>query len=290
MHWTTTRFTIDLNEPRVMGVLNLTPDSFSDGGQLQATGAALKQAEAFIRQGACLLDLGAESSRPGAAPVPAKEEWSRLRPTLTALLGLGVPISVDTCKPEVMQRALELGVDVINDIQALRAPGAVELLRRFPRAGVCLMHMRGEPLRMQQMTHYQDAGYEVAQFLSERAQAVRAEGVDARRIVLDPGYGFAKTAPQSLAVQRSASLQALGYPLLAGWSRKSILGWITGAVVAERLGSSVAAALVAAQAGARVIRVHDVGATVQALRTWAAMQGDPWPRMPRSELGQGSQQ
>ncbi len=273
MHWTTSRFRVDLSRPRVMGIVNLTPDSFSDGGRWSSPANALCHAEQLLRDGAELLDLGAESSRPGAPRIGADEEWQRLQPALKAVLRFGVPISIDTCKTEVMARALDLGADVINDIQALQAPGALELLAAHPSAGVCLMHMRGAPAQMQQLTQYDDIGQEVSDFLAAQAQALRERGVAGDRIVLDPGYGFAKTATQNIALHRHAALRALGYPLLAGWSRKSTLGWITGASVQVRLASSIAAALAAAAAGARVLRVHDVAATVQALRCWGALQG-----------------
>lgn len=271
MFWTTTRFRIDLTRPRVMGIVNLTPDSFSDGGLLADAHAAVRHAERLLREGAELLDLGAESSRPGAPQVPAELEWQRLAGPLQAVLRLGVPVSVDSCKPEVMARALDSGADIINDIQALQAPGALTLLAAHPRAGVCLMHMRGNAAQMQSLTSYQDIATEVCDFLAERATVLRAAGMNADRIVLDPGYGFAKTAAQNLQLQASPRLRQLGYPLLAGWSRKSALGWISGAPVSERLPASLAAALAAAHSGARILRVHDVGATVQALRTWNAM-------------------
>lgn len=267
MHWITTRFSIDLSRPRVMGIVNLTPDSFSDGGR--DTVASLRHAEQLLRDGADLLDVGAESTRPGAPRVPADIEWARLVPVLAELLRFGVPISVDTCKPEVMRRALELGVDVINDVQALRAPGAEALLSASPRTGIVLMHMRGEPAQMQQLTHYADVAAEVVDFLHGRAAALQAQGVAPERMVLDPGFGFAKTPAQNLELQRRLRLDL---PWLAGWSRKSTIGWLTGAPTAERLPGSLAAALAAVQAGARILRVHDVAPTVQALRVWQALQ------------------
>lgn len=275
MHWTTTRFRIALDRPRVMGIVNLTPDSFSDGGAWIEPSIALRHAEQLLREGADILDLGAESSRPGAPRVDAEEEWRRLRPVLAGVLSLGVPVSVDTCKTAVMARALDLGADIVNDIQALRDEGALELLAAHPGAGVCLMHMRGDPGSMQQQTAYADLAGEVMGFLSERAQALRERGVAADRIVLDPGYGFAKTAAQNIELQRALAGRELGYPLLAGWSRKSTLGFISGAAVGDRLAASLAAALAAVQGGARLLRVHDVAATVQALRTWLAMVDNP---------------
>lgn len=275
MHWTTTRFRIALDRPRVMGIVNLTPDSFSDGGAWTEPSIALRHAEQLLREGADILDLGAESSRPGAPRVDAEEEWRRLRPVLAGVLSLGVPVSVDTCKTAVMARALDLGADIVNDIQALRDEGALELLAAHPGAGVCLMHMRGDPGSMQQQTAYADLAGEVIGFLGERAQALRERGVAADRIVLDPGYGFAKTAAQNIELQRALAGRELGYPLLAGWSRKSTLGFISGAAVGDRLAASLAAALAAVQGGARLLRVHDVAATVQALRTWLAMVDNP---------------
>lgn len=283
MHWTTTRFRLDLDQPRVMGIVNLTPDSFSDGGAWLDPRRALRHAEQLLREGAEVLDLGAESSRPGAPRVDADAEWQRLQPVLAGALRLGVPVSVDTCKTGVMARALDLGADIINDIQALRDPGALELLSAHPHAGICLMHMRGDPGSMQQQTAYADLAGEVTGFLAERAQALRERGVAADRIVLDPGYGFAKTAAQNIALQRALAQRDLGYPLLAGWSRKSTLGVITGAPVGDRLAASVAAALAAVQGGARVLRVHDVAATVQALRTWLAMVDNPQVQAPHEE-------
>ncbi len=271
MHWDTTRFRIELQHPVVMGIVNLTPDSFSDGGAWSSARDALRHCEALLTEGAAMLDLGAESSRPGAPFVPAEVEWQRLQPVLAGALSLGVPVSVDTCKPEVMQRALDLGVDVINDIHALTAPGADKALASHPRAGVCLMHMRGDPGSMQHMTGYGDVCDEVCAYLSGRAQALRGFGVAAHRIALDPGLGFAKTPAQNLALtQGLPRLVALQQPVLVGWSRKSTLGWVTGRPVGERLAASVGAALLAAQAGAHVLRVHDVAATVDALRVWRA--------------------
>ncbi len=271
MHWTTTRFRIDLSQPRVMGIVNLTPDSFSDGGRWCEAGAALRHAEQLLREGAELLDLGAESSRPGAPRVDADEEWRRLQPVLLGALRLGVPVSVDSCKTEVMARALDLGADIVNDIRALQAPGALELLAGHAAAGVVLMHMRGDPGTMQQQTDYVDLAQEVGSFLAQRAQALRERGVAADRIVLDPGFGFAKTAAQNLELQRVWAARPPDYPWLAGWSRKSTLGHLSGAAVADRLPGSIAAALAAVRAGARLLRVHDVGATVQALRVGLAM-------------------
>lgn len=271
MHWTTARFTLDLSEPRVMGIVNLTPDSFSDGGAWTDPRAAVRHAEQLLREGAEVLDLGAESSRPGAPRIDATDEWARLQPVLREVLRLGVPVSIDTCKAEVMRRALDDGADAINDIQALQAQGALEAVAAHPRAGVCLMHMRGEPGTMQQLTQYADVEAEVRASLLDSAQRAQTAGIAPDRIVLDPGFGFAKTPPQNWVLHAALPrLTALGFPVLAGWSRKSSLGWVTGRPVADRLPASVAAALSAAVGGARLLRVHDVAATVDALRVWRA--------------------
>lgn len=271
MNWLTTRHAIDLSEPRVMGIVNLTPDSFSDGGSLSDSAQALRRCEALLREGAHILDIGGESSRPGAEPVPADEEWRRVSPVLSAALGLGCPVSLDTVKTEVMQRALDLGVDIINDIQALSAPGAAEAIAAS-QAGVCLMHMHGEPRSMQVLTMQQaDVVSEVADFLRRRADLLLSLGVDPRRITLDPGIGFGKTVAQNFSLLAGQhALLALGYPVLAGWSRKSSLGAVTGRPVGDRLVGSVAAALAAVLHGARIVRVHDVAATVDALAVWRA--------------------
>lgn len=271
MIWQTTRFKIDLTHPRVMGIVNLTPDSFSDGGQLGGPAAAIAHCERLLAEGADILDIGGESSRPGAEPVPIDEEWCRVEPVLRAALRLGCPVSVDTMKAEVMQRAVDLGVDIINDIQALRAPGALAAVAPS-EAGICLMHMRGEPRSMQaEPPVYPDVVAEVAAFLGERAAALRALGVAADRIMLDPGIGFGKTVAQNFALMEGQrALLALGYPVLAGWSRKSSLGSVTGRVVGERVAASVAAALASVLHGARIVRVHDVAATVDAIKVWQA--------------------
>jgi len=270
MHWQTSRFKIDLSQPRVMGIVNVTPDSFSDGGQHADAGPAIEHCERLLREGADILDIGGESSRPGAAVLSADEEWARLAPVLRAAVGLGVPISVDTWKTEVMQRSLDLGVDIINDIKALQAEGAVQTVARSG-AGVCLMHMRGESVNMQQLTQYADVVWEVSAFLSERLAALADAGCDKERIALDPGYGFAKTPAQNFdLLRRQRELLALGLPLLVGWSRKSSLGTLTGRALDERLPASLAAALASIANGARIVRVHDVAATVDAIKVWQA--------------------
>jgi len=268
--WSTTRFEIDLSAVRVMGIVNVTPDSFFDGGRASAS-AALQHCEALLREGADLLDIGGESSRPGAEPVPWAQEWARVEPVLRGAMSLGVPLSVDTCKPEVMQRALDLGADIINDIAALREPGAMDVVAGHPQCGVCLMHMSGQPLTMQATPWHEDVVTEVRDFLLRRVEELSDRGVDRARIVLDPGIGFGKRVEDNFALIRGQqALLDLGLPVLAGWSRKSSLGAVTGKAAPDRLCASVAAALAAAQCGARILRVHDVDATVDALKVWRA--------------------
>jgi dihydropteroate synthase len=278
-HWRTTRFQIDLSRPQVMGIVNLTPDSFSGDGLADGgTSAALAQCEQLLRDGADLLDLGAESSRPGAPPVSAPDELQRLLPVLRQALRLGVPISVDTCKPAVMQTVLDLGVDIINDIWALRQAGALEVVAGHGVCGVCLMHMHREPQTMQVQPMAGQALPQVRAFLEGAAARTRGAGVTADRIVLDPGVGFGKTVAQNLEMLRHpAALLELGYPLVAAWSRKSTLGAVMSSAqepvpVGERLPGSLAAALLAVERGARIVRVHDVRETVGALRVWQAAQ------------------
>jgi len=269
--WQTTRFDIDLSRPQIMGIVNVTPDSFSDGGQYLSVKDALGQCERLVREGADILDIGGESSRPGAPSLSPAEEWARLAEVLKAAVSLGVPVSVDTCKTEVMHRALNAGVDIINDIRALEAPGAEAAVAAHPRCGICLMHMQGEPATMQSRPVYPDVVAEVKGYLAQRLDVVRALGVGSTRITLDPGIGFGKTPAHNIELlQRQAELLDLGYPLLLGWSRKSTLGAITGRPVEERLVASVAAALASISRGARIVRVHDVAATADALKVWAA--------------------
>lgn len=269
MFWQTTRFRIDLARPKVMGIVNVTPDSFSDGGHHGDAAAALAHCEKLVAEGADILDIGGESTRPGAAPVPLEQELARVLPVLEGALKLGVPVSIDTLKPEVMQQVLERGADIVNDVNALRLPGAEEVVAAHPSCGVCLMHMRGDPATMQQRPAYDDVLAEVGEFLRERLATLDARGVAAERIVLDPGIGFGKSVEHNLTLlRRQRELLALGRPLLVGWSRKSTLGAITARPVGERLAASVAAALAAVQLGARVVRVHDVAATVDALKVW----------------------
>jgi len=260
-----------------MGIVNITPDSFSDGGQHASTAAALQHCERLIEEGADILDIGGESSRPGSDPVSLEDELARVVPVLREAARFGVPLSIDTYKPGVMRAALDLGVDIVNDIAALGQPGAVEAVASHPSCGVCLMHMRGEPKTMQAGEPvYGDVVAEVSAFLRERADAVRAAGVAAERITLDPGIGFGKTSAHNLALlARQRELLPLGYPLLVGWSRKRTLGEVTGRPVGDRLAASLAAALASVFHGARIVRVHDVAATADALKVWgAAGSGD----------------
>jgi dihydropteroate synthase len=267
------RFKLPLGRPLVMGVVNVTPDSFYDGGRYGAPQAAIAQARRLAEEGADLLDVGGESSRPGAAPVTAEEELARILPVLEAIAGLEVPVSVDTTKPEVMRTALAHGAAMVNDITALAAPGALELVATAD-AAVCLMHMQGSPRTMQAEPTYADVVVEVRDFLAARAAACVAAGIARDRIVVDPGFGFGKTVAHNLALlARLGEIAALGFPVLAGWSRKSSLGRITGRPADDRLAASVAAAMLAVQRGARIVRVHDVAATRDALAVLAAVEG-----------------
>ncbi len=269
MLWKTSRFEIDLVTPKVMGIVNVTPDSFSDGSQHANLTSALKHCELLLKQGAHILDIGGESTRPGAQPVSLEEELQRVVPVVKEAVRLNVPISVDTYKPQVMQVALDAGADIINDIWALRQKGALDVVSKHTGCGVCLMHMHAQPQDMQMHPMEGLAISAVIAFLQERAQALMERGVSKQRIALDPGVGFGKTVAQNFELlAHQKQLSSLGYPLLVGWSRKSSLGAVTGREVAERLVPSVAAALLAVERGAQVVRVHDVEATVQALTIW----------------------
>jgi dihydropteroate synthase len=248
-----------------MGVLNVTPDSFSDGGRFFDPALALEHARRMLAEGADILDIGGESSRPGAAPVGADEELRRVMPVLERLADLQVPVSVDTSKPEVMRAVIAAGAAMVNDIYALRAPGALEAVAGSEVA-VCLMHIQGEPRTMQEDPHYRDVVAEVGAFLEGRAKAAEAAGIGHARIVLDPGFGFGKTPQHNLDLIRALPrLRALGYPLLAGLSRKSLFGRIVGRAAAERVHASASGALLAVQRGAAIVRVHDVAATRDSL-------------------------
>ncbi|ARP95287.1 dihydropteroate synthase [Bordetella genomosp. 13] len=268
------RFEFDLERPLVMGIVNVTPDSFSDGGEHDDADSAVAHARRLIADGAHILDLGGESTRPGAEPVSAQDELRRLLPVIEALRDCGVPLSVDTFKPEVMSAVLDAGADMINDIYGFRQPGAIEAVAQS-RCGVCVMHMKGEPRTMQQSPEYSDLLGEIGMFLGSRAQRLRAAWVDPRRIVLDPGFGFGKTAEQNYQLlRRLSSLRVSSYPLLVGLSRKSMIGAVTGRPVQDRLAGSIAAALACVARGAAIVRVHDVAETVDALKVWqSAEQG-----------------
>ncbi|HSH92480.1 MAG TPA: dihydropteroate synthase [Ramlibacter sp.] len=273
MHWQTSRHTIDLTRPRVMGIVNVTPDSFSDGGRFASTANALAHCEKLLVEGAHILDIGGESSRPGTPPVPLEDELARVLPVLREAVTLGVPVSVDTYKPEVMRQALDIGADIINDIWALRQPGARQVIASHPNCGICLMHMHGEPRTMQRSPMQGDAVPQVKAFLDEASQSLLASGVGEDRIAWDPGIGFGKTVEQNFELlARQHELLEGGYPLVAGWSRKSSLGNVTGLPVNERLAPSIAAALLAVERGAHVVRVHDVKETLAALKVRHAMQ------------------
>ena len=273
MHWLTSRYMIDLTRPRVMGIVNVTPDSFFDGGQHASAEAAIAHCELLVAQGADILDIGGESTRPSAALLSLEEELARVLPVLRQAVTLGVPVSVDTSRPEVMRAALDLGADIINDVRALQRPGALACVAAHPCVGVCLMHMVGEPGTMQAAALYVDVVAEVGEFLRDRVAAAEQAGVARNRIVIDPGIGFAKTPAHNLELlSRQRELLRLGVPLLVGWSRKSTLGVVTGRPAGERLAASVAAALAAVQRGALVLRVHDVAATVDALKVWRAAE------------------
>jgi dihydropteroate synthase len=274
MHWQTARFRIDLSRPRVMGIVNVTPDSFSDGGLHGHSAAAMAHCERLVADGADILDIGGESTRPGAKPVPLDEELRRILPVVRGAVSLGVAVSVDTSAVEVMRQALDLGADIINDVRALRRPGALACLAAHPRAGVCLMHMKGEPDTMREEAVYADVVAEVGAFLAQRAQDVEAAGVQRERLVIDPGIGFAKNARHNLALLvRQREITRLGWPVLVGWSRKATLGRLTGRPAGERLPASLAAMLACVHHGASIVRVHDVGATVDALTVWRAAHG-----------------
>ncbi|MDP3699620.1 MAG: dihydropteroate synthase [Hylemonella sp.] len=287
MIWQTTRYAVDLSRPQVMGIVNITPDSFSDPGAHASTRAALLHCEQLIKDGASILDLGGESTRPGAVPVSLDEELARLLPVLREAAKLGVPLSVDTYKPRVMQAALDLGADIVNDVWALRWSDPADpldgrqLVAQHPNCGVCLMHMHGEPRTMQISPMEGDVLPAVLAFLHEAGQALQSLGVARQRIVLDPGIGFGKTVAQNFSLlARQGELLAAGYPLLAGWSRKSSLGAVASLPAGstapagqhERMAPSVAAALLAVERGAAIVRVHDVRETVQALKVLDAIK------------------
>lgn len=255
-----------------MGVVNLTPDSFSDGGEFIEPDRAIAHAERLLVEGADILDIGGESTRPGAQAVSAEEEWRRIAPVLRALREVPVPISIDTMKPDVMRAAIDQGAAMINDVNALRAPGALEVIAQNEVA-VCLMHMQGEPRSMQQAPHYADVVQEVKSFLQERVRKAIDHGIQRERIIIDPGFGFGKSAEHNLTLLRELRIfTELSLPILVGWSRKSTLGQLTGKPVHDRLAASLAAALLAVERGATIVRVHDVAATRDALAVLNAIQ------------------
>ena len=271
--WSAGRYTLDLQRPLVMGIVNVTPDSFSDGGQHADPQSAIRHAQDLVKAGADILDVGGESTRPGSLRLSQEEEWARIGPVLKETVRWGVPISVDTYQPQTMRLALDLGVDIINDIHALRRPQA-ETIVAASAAGVCLMHMQGEPGNMQQSPHYDDVVDEVRDFLVQRADSLLSLGVAKERITLDPGFGFGKTLEHNLDLARGLPvLVAEDYPVLVGVSRKSMVGGVLGRSVQDRLPGSLAAALACVANGARIVRVHDVGATVDAIKVWSALRG-----------------
>ncbi|TMH01359.1 MAG: dihydropteroate synthase [Betaproteobacteria bacterium] len=272
------RYRLSLDRPLVMGVLNITPDSFADGGVFLDRRVATDRVRQMLGEGADIVDIGGESTRPGAVPTPESHELDRVIPLLENIRpscdARGVPISVDTRKPVVMRAAIAAGASMINDINALRATGAIEALSEGS-AAVCLMHMQGEPATMQYSASYEDVVADVAAFLAERASACLAAGIDRHRIVLDPGFGFGKTVEHNLTLlRRLTEIAALGYPLLAGLSRKSTIGVLTGRNVDDRMAGSVAAALAAVARGVAIVRVHDVRETADALKVWRAVEGE----------------
>jgi dihydropteroate synthase len=267
---------LPLSRPLIMGIINATPDSFSGDGLALDVGRALAQARAFVEDGADILDIGGESTRPGATPVGVEEEIRRVVPLIEALRELDVPLSIDSFKPQVMRAALSAGATLINDINALRAPGALDVAAASD-AAVCLMHMQGTPQTMQENPAYHDVVGEVGAFLAERSEACLAAGIAPERIVIDPGFGFGKTPEHNLQLLQGLDrLVANGYPVLVGLSRKSLLGKLTGRKVSERVAASVAAAIAAVARGAAIVRVHDVAATRDALAVWCvATQSKP---------------
>ena len=273
--WRCGRYLFDLTNrkrPIVMGILNATPDSFSDGGRFQSAADAISLAESMIASGVDLIDIGGESTRPGAIPVSLQEELDRVMPVIEGLKNCGVPLSIDTYKAETMLQALEAGVDCVNDIWALRQQGALDAVLKSSNCGIVLMHMQRDPLTMQFNPEYQNVVSEVMEFLSERANLLLSKGVEQNRIALDPGFGFGKSLVHNLEMlAKFDRFSELGYPVLAGISRKSMLGKITGKEVDQRLSPSIAAAIMAADRGAKIIRVHDVPDTVDALKLWEAV-------------------
>ena len=294
MHWQTSRFLMDLRTPKVMGIVNVTPDSFSDGGQHASSATAMAHCERLLQEGAAILDIGGESTRPGAPPVPLELELARVLPVIRHAVTLGVPVSVDTYKPAVMQAALDVGADIINDIWALRWVGdgfgknGAQVVAAHAHCGVCVMHMHREPHTMQQAPMDGDVVPQVFSFLERVVRDLQARGVQNSRICVDPGIGFGKTVAQNFSLLgRQAEAVPMGFPVLAGWSRKSSVAAVIqappGGVALEdmdaRVAPSVVAAVLAVQNGAHIVRVHDVRETVSALKVLAAMhaaKAQPW--------------
>ena len=271
--WTCGRFEFNLERPILMGIVNVTPDSFSDGGQHDQTDTAIAHARQLIAQGAHILDIGGESTRPGAAPVTLEMELARIMPILDAVKDSGAAISIDTCKAEVMRAALAEGADMINDVTGMRAAQARAVVAQHPNCGVCVMHMQGEPRTMQQNPHYEDVVREVHQDLLHQAYTLQESGVDRARISIDPGLGFGKTLAQNYQlIAELETIASSGYPVVFGASRKSMLGAVTGQSVDQRLAGSLAAALAGVAHGAAVLRVHDVAETRDALMVWQSVK------------------
>lgn len=269
--WQCGSFRLHLEMPVIMAIINVTPDSFSGDGTTGTVDGFLRQAKQALAEGAQILDVGGESSRPGAQPISADEELARVMPVVEALVQLGVPVSVDTVKPEVMRMSIAAGASIINDVNSLRSPGALEVIAES-EVGVCLMHMQGTPRSMQKAPTYGDVAEEVERFLLDRALVLESAGIARSRLALDPGFGFGKSLEHNLTLFRTMSrIGEHAYPLLVGVSRKSMLGAITGRSVDARVPAGVAAAVLAAQRGARILRVHDVAATRDALAVWAAI-------------------
>ena len=271
--WICGRFEFPLKRPLLMGVVNVTPDSFSDGGQHVDTTSAIAHAQKLVTEGADIIDIGGESTRPGALPVSIQEELARILPVMAAMRDCGAAISVDTCKPEVMQAALDAGADIINDVTGMRQPEAQRVVAAHPNCGVCLMHMQGEPRTMQSNPHYQNVVHEVQEALVAQAHLLERLGVKRARISLDPGLGFGKTLEHNYQLLHGlVQLVQSGYPIVLGASRKSFIGHVTGKPVDQRLSGSIAAALAGVARGVAVVRVHDVDATHDALKVWQAIQ------------------
>lgn len=276
MTWQCGRFDFALDRPVLMGVVNVTPDSFSDGGKHDAAEVAVKHARQLIKQGARAIDIGGESTRPGAEPVTVKRELDRIMPVLESLRHANVALSVDTCKPEVMRSALDAGADIINDVTGFTDPEAQSIVTAHGRCGLCVMHMHGEPRTMQQAPTYENVTKEVFGWLDTQARHLVSLGISPNRMTLDPGFGFGKTIEHNYELLRHLDqLVALGYPVLIGLSRKSMIGAVTGRPVDQRLAGSLSGALVGVYKGARIVRVHDVEATKDAVEVWQAVTFGP---------------